>query len=157
MRWVLTLLWYKSHTVKRSSSNTKPVKYLKDIIWMNFFSWQHIYTVYLFSVSPKIFSSVIYLIKMKPKRKNFWALLRTPMIQYLVDLPLAAITWNNHFLYDFMSFTCCGGILGILLYNIVSVDWGLIRLCTAFFNDMHIDCVNCVLQPFKLTCMYSSK
>ncbi len=49
-----------------------------------------------------------------------------PNIQLPVDPLLAAITWSNHFLIDFISFSHWSvGLCPTLVYNVAPVYWGL--------------------------------
>lgn len=56
---------------------------------------------------------IIYLTKTEPKFKSsWWKIKHVPVIQQLVEQRLGAITWSNHFLYDFISLSHhCGGVL----------------------------------------------
>lgn len=60
------------------------------------------------------------------------------MIQYLVNPPLEAITWNYYFLYDFISIAHCYG--GILAHSslhccFISISFAGISLCTGLLRS----------------------
>ena len=86
-----------------------------------------------------ILHSVIYLTKLNQNAEAVSVKVH-PMIQQLVELPLAQITWNNWFLYDVISFSCCcGRIFGPLFFIALLqlIEVCSISLWTALLRSQH--------------------